>query len=544
LKKMEAAWEGEEVLAKFSVNSLIGLWAIDEASLTKVRTSAREDDRPTGEPCLTSVFHYGESQYVFDFMTTTKLVSNSSCRPLHDLCMCTEAVRVGQMLLALKLAGAIPYELKTDSVLYKPLKRRRVELGELTFRSLDTLYTRANPLARPAVQLAAVCSDEKPFRVKKAVERDLMKMNPEPPLRSWELKLKPRVWEELSKPEGERRVMELQQGLLVLGIAGTGKTTYCKGIVERLEAQKIKVDVISKTHVASRRAGGVTADHWVRRHVVNGTPTCQVLWIDEISQVDCGLLLQICKLTYSSGVRFLLSGDFNQFAPIGNNFRGSPVDEDRVQLSNLLHTMASGNRVVLTECMRSSAQLFDFYSSLIHGGSRFEAPLPEVLAEAKLIFKHSGICAANLTISHRKRVALNASINKAFAPSEGVLQLEVRGKACRNGAQTMLLWPGIKLLGAVSSEKRGVRNGCLYTVAAVDEERGVELQELPGVIFSLEQVKAWLRLSYAQTYASVQGTEFEGELRLHDTQHQHFTRRHLFVGLSRAKEASKVSVVD
>ena len=109
----------------------------------------------------------------------------------------------------------------------------------------------------------------------------------------------------------------------------------------------------------------------------------------------------------------------------------------------------------------------------------------------------------------------------------------------------MLLWPGIKLLGAVSSEKKGIRNGCVYTVAAVDEEHGaIELEEFPGASFGLEQVKSWLRLGFAQTYASVQGTEFEGELRLHDTKHQHFTRRHLFVGLSRAKEASKVSVVD
>ena len=46
LKKMEEAWEGEEVLAKFSVNSLIGLWAIDEASLIKVRTSSREGPSP------------------------------------------------------------------------------------------------------------------------------------------------------------------------------------------------------------------------------------------------------------------------------------------------------------------------------------------------------------------------------------------------------------------------------------------------------------------------------------------------------------------
>ena len=49
----------------------------------------------------------------------------------------------------------------------------------------------------------------------------------------------------------------------------------------------------------------------------------------------------------------------------------------------------------------------------------------------------------------------------------------------------------------------------------------VKLQELDG-LFSFEQVKSGLRLSYAQTYASVQGTEFTAQLRLWDTGH-HFS---------------------
>ena len=62
--------------------------------------------------------------------------------------------------------------------------------------------------------------------------------------------------------------------------------------------------------------------------------------------------------------------------------------------------------------------------------------------------------------------------------------------------------------------------------------------------FTFDQAKQWLRLSFAQTYASCQGTEFDGQLRLHDTSHKHFTRRHLFVGLSRARAARDASVVD
>jgi hypothetical protein len=102
---MEVAWAARYQEAKLSVNSLIGLWAIDEAAQYKHRSSAREDDSP-GD-CLKSTFHYKDG-FVYDFVSTKILASNASCRPLHDLCMSTELVRVGQILLELKRVRAIP----------------------------------------------------------------------------------------------------------------------------------------------------------------------------------------------------------------------------------------------------------------------------------------------------------------------------------------------------------------------------------------------------------------------------------------------------
>jgi hypothetical protein len=106
----------------------------------------------------------------------------------------------------------------------------------------------------------------------------------------------------------------------------------------------------------------------------------------------------------------------------------------------------------------------------------------------------------------------------------------------------MLIWPGLQLIGSVSAEKKGVRNGCLYTVASVGSET-VHLEGLEAS-FTYDQVKLWLRLSYAQTYASCQGTEFSGPLRLWDVTHKFFSRRHLFVGLSRATLGAFIGLRD
>ena len=100
------------------------------------------------------------------------------------------------------------------------------------------------------------------------------------------------------------------------------------------------------------------------------------------------------------------------------------------------------------------------------------------------------------------------------------------------------------MLGCTSAVKRGIRNNVLYEVTKIDNEyvwvkSDCSNEELK-LLFS--QVASLLRLSFARTYASCQGTEFSEELRLHDVGNRHFTMRHLFVAISRARDRNKVDI--
>ncbi len=128
--------------------------------------------------------------------------------------------------------------------------------------------------------------------------------------------------------------------------------------------------------------------------------------------------------------------------------------EEALERSNLLHTMAGGNLVTLMECRRSDKELFEFYASLIPGGSRVETPLRSIVAEARAVFNFAGFCRSNLVISHKKRIILNRQINEQLAPA-GAVKLEIGGRVLRgNSAQTMLIWPGVELLGCAHRETR------------------------------------------------------------------------------------------
>ena len=178
----------------------------------------------------------------------TCLASPTSHRPLHDLCMCTEAVRIGQMLDCLKKQRCIPLEIKTDSILYRRTNRAKHCLAELTFDNLHTLRDQFEGRAVRLNEFAAMApmdGHETVFRVQAAVEKDRLHIDPSPPTRSWTVDLPNTSWRDLTPSQAEEAVLN-GEGLLVEGIAGTGKTTFLRGVVERLRSLGKRIDVLSK----------------------------------------------------------------------------------------------------------------------------------------------------------------------------------------------------------------------------------------------------------------------------------------------------------
>jgi hypothetical protein len=234
LARMENAW-GERGLAKQAVNSMIGLWCLDETYSYKLTTSEHPGDVPPN--ALKRLTQVGDT-VVTDLITKTKLVTTTSLRPLHDLCMCTEAVRVGQMIYTLKRQRCTIYEFKTDSVLYRPPKRARTDaLETLCFKD------RLRDLFEPAGQrrLDEYCSlpvpdsDELVFRVAAATEADLLKMNPGRPARAAGYVHHQPSMREVDEAEARRLVIN-GENLLVEGIAGVGKTHLLQSLTAELRA--------------------------------------------------------------------------------------------------------------------------------------------------------------------------------------------------------------------------------------------------------------------------------------------------------------------
>ena len=104
----------------------------------------------------------------------------------------------------------------------------------------------------------------------------------------------------------------------------------------------------------------------------------------------------------------------------------------------------------------------------------------------------------------------------------------------------MWVWEGLQLIGAGS--RRKVLNGVLYIVVSFTEEsisiRPHEDFKANAVQVTLTEASECLRLCYAAVYYSCQGrTLKEQHVMLLDTDHPHFTLRHLYVGASRVQHS-------
>ena len=84
-----------------------------------------------------------------------------------------------------------------------------------------------------------------------------------------------------------------------------------------------------------------------------------------------------------------------------------------------------------------------------------------------------------------------------------------------------------------------MRNGCFYHVKAVSSEKLV-LEE--GIELTHHAAARCLRLAHAITQAGCQGLTLPGLVRIVETESRNFTRRHLYVRLSRATAFGLVEV--
>jgi hypothetical protein len=329
------------------------------------------------------------------------------------------------------------------------------------------------------------------------------------------------------------RVLERGESMLIKGPPGCGKTYFLRGLIADLRAQKKRVDIICKTHLSVQNVGSdlgaVTADHYVHRHFLNGGIHCDVLVVDEITQINVQIWQWLCLAKFKN-IQMILVGDFQQFGPVCENFCGSPVPEDLFEKSDMLYEMCDGQMLNMEYNKRSDPNLFNFFTRLTEN-------LAADIERAKALFPKIQRRKVDyyLTMSHQRRVQLNRLANISAKPP-GAIELKApKSTRSGNNPQDMWVYPKQQLVGFGGLCKKGL----FVEVESVGPEK---IKSTNGVELLHDSAVRCLRLAHALTYASVQGLTLKGVVQM-DTDSPNFTHKHMYVGMSRCTSSDLLQVV-
>jgi hypothetical protein len=523
----------------------------------------------------------GESYVFRDYVTKTKMLSYSSLRPVHQICLSQERLVMAKLNYILDRLQ-IPRRLlsfRNDGASIQPGKHLKALRDALTVTYGGLTKLQRHEKLRRCVRapIEALSNSETPvFRLKEyklstdTVTGQETQEPLEPDMPGGELKIREcppfevsdRTWHVTYEPqEGpddfyERVVRPhvIEQGLpsLITGPAGSGKSHVLLRCEADLKAAGHTVEKISLTHVACRRLEDAkTAHSFIQRHVLHGRFNGWLL-IDECSMLPAPVVTLLENLA-TMGVKFVLFGDWNQLSPPMNRWRATTIRGDIFQGSRLLHIWTGGREFRLARCRRSNREHYDFSLGLLG------MPLDDAKELCRDTFHPASLkvpvhlqAETHIVLSHRRRTYLNDACQvdavkryRVTNPDGLVVEITAVGEDTGlNHQQDFELCEGTKLIGA-NNDLKSVVNGGFMTVGVVRATDCDILDEF-GAEFTLThaQVARCSRLAWAITVTSSQSREFDGKVCLWDLGSKYYSRAHLYVAATRVKHGSLLIVAE
>jgi energy-coupling factor transporter ATP-binding protein EcfA2 len=382
------------------------------------------------------------------------------------------------------------------------------------------------------------------------------------------------------------------QGGMILGPGGVGKTELIKHLVRSLKADKVKVHVCAVRHAAKALLpNGKTLAHLLHKY-----KDAREFWIiiDESSEIPLSMWADIAKWKFV-GVYFVIVGDFaGQLCPISDHWKDA-MDGRGIQDSDFMHSLVNGMQIHLTTCRRCAEDLphFALTQSLYRKAfykpgepvdqDLFDKELRATLAELRPKFPlpPGALADVTLTLSHWMRINVNTVKNdilkdgyaeKRWMPWDAEEKLQ----GFTMQPQSCWIWKGLEVMGCTRKNMgNAIVNGFSYMVTDFDDEKvqlkvitKVEAEEEhkdeeeafaddeadededdeveeavdPGVFKVTHEIfMKHFRLAFAIPVCYAQGRTYRDKtVLLVDTESQHYSMRHLIVAVSRVTNSKNL----
>ena len=446
--------------------------------------------------------------------------------PIHAQILDCEAIELHKAFTHVQMMGGQPVAIKTDCVLYRANKRIPMDdewaPNVLKFKNEDKSHP---PIGT--------------FRFKNE-----SKLECQPHMYTHVQDVYEPAPTNFNRSDFEHtlldRIVNSEKGLLVLGSAGTGKSTLINRLNDKLNEMKKTVVRLAPTNKAALVIQGKTLDKYAHQVLnrsggVSALTHVDYIFVDEISMVREVFYHMLLSIKFAQPhIKFIICGDFFQLPPVEDRVK------DIYKASRALWELTDGNILHLTECMRANREFFDITEAL-----RQNKPIDiSVFKTQHIQGTDLHVCCTNNT---RKRV--NAECMKLA--SVGFPTMEIAELAYAKESQPMTIFQGMPIIARLGNKTLDICNNETFVIQGLDlvnekvyitNER-FELETPNHILMPVKQFRTHFLPAFCITIHKAQGATFNQPFTIHEWTHKMMTHTMKYVAMSRATGTEIVRII-
>ena len=436
--------------------------------------------------------------------------------------------------------------------LYKMIKKMKGDKGVLLYRNTDCAWVGFdNPADIPDVPV-----DEKVGGYNKALKPLLQNIYLE---KDWDERhvlcnFESEKWNDLKYKDSDDAIKIIDEfiendGGMLLGRAGTGKSYVCKKGKEYLKLKDLVSTCLAFTNKATIQLNGQTIHNFMRidkrgklntKWAKQQAKKIDVIFVDEISMISSNLWKILAEFKYYTGITFILIGDYRQLPPVDDNLLGAG---DWFNHSTI-KWIANYNRCELTECKRYDGALWNLLEDVWENNGKGKTT-KAFLSKRSYRTIEELVTSKNICYKNKTRMRINKDVQNYLLP-EDYEYVPYNGEKNKYN-QHSYIFKGAKFIMYLTPKCKTFKKNeevevVDYTDKVVTITNGINTMNIKYDIKSFH--KTFL-LGYATTIHKSQGDTIEGKVNVFDVKfimEWLDDKRALYTGLSRARSLSNIRV--
>ena len=317
------------------------------------------------------------------------------------------------------------------------------------------------------------------------------------------------------------KILKSETGCNIDGRAGTGKTHFCKRLIEKLKEQGKRIMVLAPTNKSAFIIGGITYHKFftsIKHNTKKMVNRLDYIFVDEISMIHerfYKAFLTLRKINPTP--RFIMAGDFRQLEPVNDRIKNANFK------SAVLKQLCDHHRLTLTFCRRSDKELF-------------QASLNVKKIDPSLFQSKVGLI--NLCYTNKMRHFLNQQCSDKFVRFKGKKKYHM---VLKNGQKICC---GMPLIASKTVGKLEIcKNEMFKVIKCRKTKNEITVQSECGekkMILTVEEVSNLFELAFAITVHRSQGSTIESPYCIFEW--HLFSKKMKYVAITRATKLNHINI--